>query len=117
VGVPGAEVFTARVVEGAMGLMEIKRQVQDFKISLWCPNPMIRDAAASAIDRAIANVSFIQLADGSSGRIRYAGTTTSDMAADAVLYSRDIIYSAEYPTTIAQITPAMLFGTATFKVT
>jgi len=38
-----------------------------------------------------------------------------DGAADAALYRRDLIYSVEYPTTLAQMTPAMLFGASGFS--
>jgi hypothetical protein len=112
--VPNTQHFVARVVNGAGALQEIKRQVQDFHISLWCPNPGVRDAVAPVIDEALAALTFIALADGSAARLIFAGTQTRDDAADAVLYRRDITYSAEYPTTLAQMTPAMLFGTAGF---
>jgi hypothetical protein len=112
--VPGAEMFTARVVAGAGALQEIKRQVQDFKITLWCPDPASRDAAAPVIDQALAGPNFVPLADGSYARLIYAGSEPVDASADATLYRRDLIFSAEYATTLAQITPAMLFGTAGF---
>jgi hypothetical protein len=110
-GVPGADRFTARMVTGAGALQEIRRQVQEFKISMWCPDPAARDAVAPVIDLALGQVSFMPLADGSFGRVRFAGVTASDGSADADLYRRDLIYAVEYPTTLAQITPAMLFGT------
>jgi len=109
--VPGANRFTARVVAGAGALQEIRRQVQDFKISMWCPDPVTRDAVAPVIDLALADLNFMALADGTYGRLRFAGVTTSDGGADADLYRRDLIYAVEYPTALAQITPAMLFGT------
>jgi len=102
--------FMARVVNGANALQEIKRQVQDFEITLWCPSPTLRDAASAAIDEALADIQFMALADGSSARIIYAGTEAQDMSANATLYKRTLRYGAEYPTTIAQLEPAMLFG-------
>jgi hypothetical protein len=108
--IPNAEMFIARVVSGANALQEIKRQVQDFEISLWCPSPALRDAAAVPVDEALANIQFMALADGSSARVIYVGTVTEDMSANATLYKRTLRYSAEYPTTITQLTPAMLFG-------
>jgi hypothetical protein len=113
--VPAATHFTARVVYGAGSLQEIKRQAQDFAITLWCPNPASRDAAAPAIDEALAAVPFIPLADGSYARMIFAGSDVVDGSEDATLYKRELRYSAEYPTTLAQITPAMLFGTIAFN--
>jgi hypothetical protein len=115
-GVPGAERFTARVVAGAGALQEIRRQVQEFRISMWCPDPATRDAAAPVIDAALADLNFMPLADGSFGRVRFAGVTASDGGADAQLYRRDLIYAVEYPTTLAAMTPAMLFGTVAASV-
>ena len=112
ISVPGAQRFVARVVAGAGALQEIRRQTQLFKISLWCPDPASRDVTAPVIDRALSDLNFIPLADGSYARIKFMGSAVQDAAADATLYRRDLTYSAEYPTTLAQITPAMLFGSA-----
>ena len=115
-GVPGADKFTARVVTGVGSLQEIRRQMQDFRISMWCPDPLTRDAVAPVIDLALADINFIPLADGSYGRVRFAGVTASDGGADADLYRRDLVYAVEYPTALAQMTPAMLFGTVVTSV-
>jgi hypothetical protein len=109
--VPAAANFSVRIVQGAGALLETKRQMKEFKISLWCGNPTQRDRASGLIEQAVSDMNFIYLADGSSARIIYVGAETSDMAANAALYRKDILYSVEYPTTIAQILPAMLFGT------
>jgi hypothetical protein len=112
-GVPAADKFTARTVAGAGALQEVRRQVQEFRISMWCPDPATRDAAAPVIDLALASTRFIPLADGSYCRALFSGVTTSDGGADADLYRRDLVYAVEYPTTLSQLTPAMLFGTVT----
>ncbi len=114
--VPEATHFTARVVAGVGALQEIRRQVQEFRIAMWCPTPALRDALAPVIDTALMANDFIALADGSYGRIRFANGFTTDESADASLYRRDLIYAVEYPTTLAQLTPAMLFGTMTATV-
>lgn len=108
--VPGATRLVARVVAGGMSLREIKRQVQPFRVSLWCPDPATRDAAEAVIDPALAALQFVSLADGSTARVRFSAAETTDKSIDAGLYRRDLIYAAEYPTTLAAMTPAMLFG-------
>jgi len=108
--VPAAARFDARVVANAPALREIRRQTQDFRITCWCASPAARDAAAAAIDLAIAPLRFLALADGSSGRIIFTGTTTTDQAETAALFRRDLLYRVEYPTTLAATDPAMLFG-------
>ena len=116
VGAPEAETFAARVVAGAGALQEIKRQAQEFRVSMWCPDPAARDMVAPLVDVALADIVFLPLADGSYGRIRFAGASTTDGGADASLYRRDLVYSVEYPTTLSQVTPAMMFGTAAISV-
>ena len=108
--IAGARSFTARVVNGAQALMEIKRQIQEFRVTLWCANPSSRDAAAGLIDCSLAVSNFIALADGTFAHLKFSGSTTTDGGADASLYRRDFVYAAEYPTTLAEVEPAMLFG-------
>ena len=110
--VPAARQFAARVVSGATALQEIKRQQQQFQIALWCSDPLTRDAAAGLVDCALAAPQFIGLADRSVAHLVFAGGTTRDQGANQTLYRRDFIYTAEYPTTLAEIEPAMLFGVA-----
>ncbi len=110
--VPAARLFAARVVSGATALQEIKRQQQQFQIALWCSDPLTRDAAAGLIDCALAAPQFITLADRSAAHLVFAGGLTRDQGANQTLYRRDFIYAAEYPTTLAEIEPAMLFGVA-----
>jgi hypothetical protein len=112
--VPVARRFVARVVSGAGALQEIKRQAQKFRISLWCPSPVSRDAVAPVIDQALAAMVFLPLADGANGRVLFEEMVAIDAAADAGVYRRDFVYSVEYPTTLSMMTPAMLFGTEDF---
>jgi hypothetical protein len=114
--VPEATKFTARVVAGAGSLQEIRRQVQEFRVAMWCPCPALRDALAPVLDAALMANDFVALADGSYGRVRFVNGMTSDESTNAGLYRRDLIYAVEYPTTLAQQTPAMLFGTMTATV-
>ncbi|MDE1897202.1 MAG: hypothetical protein KGH91_09015 [Rhodospirillales bacterium] len=109
--VPEATHFTARVVAGAGALQEIRRQQQEFRVAMWCPCPALRDTMAPVLDAALMANDFIPLADGSYGRIRFLSGMTIDESANAALYRRDLVYTVEYPMTMAQQTPAMLFGT------
>ncbi len=114
--IPGAHSVVGRVVAGAVSFQEIKRQSQEFQISLWCPDPDSRDAAAPLIDQALSSANFIALKDGSFGRITFSGSEVSDQASDATLFKRQLLYLVEYPTTLVQITPAMLFGSNNISV-
>jgi hypothetical protein len=115
--VVGASVTTpgtipiARTAADATATAEVRRQAQTFRITAWCPNPSLRDAICAAIDPAFAATPFVTLIDGSAGRLRFVSTTTFDQSQDAALYRRDLLYSVEFPTTLAANQPSMLFGT------
>ena len=113
VTIPGAGLLLGRVVAEQPVLRWTRSQLQQFRVSCWCPSPTSRDTIASAIDTALASLSFIDLSDGSSGRLRYVGTTEFDQSQDAALYRRDLAYSVDYLTTISEVLPSMIFGDTT----
>ncbi len=108
--IPGAGEVLARVVMDAPAQQEVRRQTQVFRVTCWCPTPQTRDASAGAIDLVMAPLTFLDLADGSEGRLIYAGTTVFDQSQDALLYRRDLLYSVEYATLLNATQPVMLFG-------
>jgi len=113
VTVPGVGLLVGRVVADQPVLRWTRSQLQQFRISCWCPDPTSRDSIASAIDNALASLSFIDLSDGSSGRLRYVETTEFDQSQDAALYRRDLMYSVDYLTTTSDTLPSMIFGDTT----
>ncbi|MGH3669093.1 MAG: hypothetical protein ACRDSH_00435 [Pseudonocardiaceae bacterium] len=108
--IPGVGDLTARVVKDAPASKEVRRQAQTFRITCWCPSPASRDSAAAAIDQLLAGVTFINLPDGTQGRLIYFGTSVFDQSQDTLLYRRDLLYTVEYATILAEKQPAMLFG-------
>jgi hypothetical protein len=106
----GAGDVLARVVADAPGLMEVRRQTQGFRITCWCPSPLLRDTVAVAIDTLLATLHFITMPDGTAARLIFSGTTILDQSQDAILYRRDLTYTVEYATTISSVQPSMLFG-------
>ena len=108
--VPNVGVLLARVVADAIAQQEIRRQELNFRVTCWCPTPTTRDVAATAIDLSLAQVPFIILPDGSTGRLTYYGTSVLDQSENALLYRRDLLYRVEYPTILTASQPAMLFG-------
>ena len=110
VTIPGCTKLIARVAVDATTLTEWARQEQDFRISAWCPNPIVRDQVCSVICGSFASISFLNLADGSGVRLRYKTTWSGDDNQNAHEYRRDLIYEIEYGTTQQSNAPAMLFG-------
>jgi hypothetical protein len=113
--VPGAASLLARIEQAQSAFRETRRQIQPFRVSCWCPNPYLRDLTARTIDAAMANTSFLSLADGTSARITLEGGATIDQMENAHLYRRDLVYSADYATILTAAQPAMVFGTGTLS--
>ncbi|MDR3656879.1 MAG: hypothetical protein P4L48_14815 [Mycobacterium sp.] len=113
VTVPGVGLLLGRTVADQPVLCWTRSQLQQFRISCWCPDPTSRDSVASTIDNALSSVNFIALRDGSSGRLRYVATTEFDQSQDAALYRRDLVYSVDYLTTVSNTLPSMIFGDTT----
>lgn len=108
--IPGATDIAARVVSSANGHTEVRRQERDLRVISWCPTPDIRDKTVAALDQALVRHDFLTLADTTKARMVYKGTAVYDQAQNSLLYRRDLIYTLEYPTTISELLPAMLFG-------
>jgi hypothetical protein len=110
IAIPGAWRFLARTVASAQSLREIRRQMKRFRVICWCSTPALRDTVAAAIDSALAALRFIDLPDGTQGRVIFQGSTVCDQAENTALYRRDLLYAVEYATTMTARQPAMLFG-------
>jgi len=108
--IPSAVTVIARSVRFGNGFEEVRRQERDIRIISWCPTPSLRDTATAAIDQAVVRHDFLTLPDTTKARILYKGTSVYDQAQNSLLYRRDLIYTVEYPTTIVEVLPAMLFG-------
>lgn len=108
--IPGVSTLLARVVAEQPAMLQTRRQEQTFRITSWCPDPATRDMTAAVIDGVLAAMNFISFADGSVGRLRYRSGSVSDQAEDASLYRRDLVYQVEYPTTLVERLPTMLFA-------
>ena len=100
----------ARTCADASASLEIRRQRQGFRLTAWCPTPVLRDDACAVLDVAFATTPFLTLADGSAARLQFTSTTSFDERQDALLYRRDMLYTVEYATTLVVMQPSMLFG-------
>jgi hypothetical protein len=110
VNVPAATTLEARVVSDGTGMQEVRRQQREIRIIAWCPTPSLRDVTSSVVDTYLANLPFVSLDDGTVARLTYQGTQVFDQSQNALLYRRDLIYTAEYATMASISAPGMLFG-------
>jgi hypothetical protein len=110
--VMGSRDVIARAVHDCTTSFESRRQEKDVRVICWCPTPLIRDSVAAAIDAAMDSAGFLALADNTRTRLTYKNTASYDQAQNALLYRRDLLYTAEYPTVTISDLPSMIFGAA-----
>ena len=110
VTLPGFSEIVGRTAAPATALEEWGRQEQDFRISVWAANPMLRDQVCGFITTGLVTTPFLTLADGTGGRLRYRSTVSIDEDQGSSIYRRDLVYSVEYATTVLVQSPTVLFG-------
>jgi len=104
--------------------METRRQEQALWICIWAPTPLLRDLFGGAVDGGIANMqdqwgrqtTQFGLPDGSNALIRYSNSRTDDAPQQANLWRRDLRYLLNFPTTLLQMQPTVVFAGATVSV-
>lgn len=90
----------ARVGATATVSQELRRQEKQFQLTTWAKTPELRDLIARSVDLALAQIVFLSLPDGYSGRLQYVSTFVDDKTQKSDLYRRDLVVSVEYPTTL-----------------
>lgn len=97
-----ADIKAARV--GASGTIAkgIRNQERIFMTGIWAGTPAARDAVAKIVDPAISNPRFLTMPDGYAARIIYHGSLLNDSEQTMGIYRRDLLYSVDYATTIAE---------------
>ena len=108
--IQGARQIIGRVVADQQTQTVTRRQAQDFRLTCWCPDPASRDTTAALLDTALSTTPFITLPDNTSARLRLVRSLTFDQSQNANLYRRDLVFDAEYATTITTTLPALIFG-------
>ncbi|NTG73298.1 hypothetical protein G6M02_08145 [Agrobacterium rhizogenes] len=100
----------AAAIVGVFGTawQEFKRQERGIMVSLWCPNPDMRDLAAPIIDLALVQNEHLLLPDGSGARMVYQRTMISDERQTLEIYRRDLIYMVEYGTNVITEYPQII---------
>lgn len=105
----------ARTTGPITSATEVRRQSQGVRVTVWAPTPAIRDALGAAIDAGIAglrnaagNLTRAIAAGSDSAMIAYRGSTDIDMTARDRVWRRDLLYTAEYPTSLIETTVRML---------
>ncbi len=115
---PSGNPIQAAVAADQQAWLETRRQEHAVWICIWSPTSLLRDLFAGAIDGGIANMQdqwgrqTVQFAlpDGSDALIHYSSSKTDDAPEQANLWRRDLRYLVNFPTTLLQMQPAVLFA-------
>ena len=105
--VPG--LVSATTERDVTTLRPTRQQEMGFAVNVWAPDPITRDTVAGAVDEALSDQDFLILADGSAGRLKWAGSRSTDRAQNDNLYQRDLYYSVDFSTTITATRTPILF--------
>lgn len=97
-----ARLAAARVGVTGTTIREVRRQERLFQISVWADTPVHRAAIAAAIDAPLADTPRITLADDTVGRLKYVRSAVVDDLQKEGDYRRDLFYTVEYGTTLAE---------------
>ena len=104
VTIPGAKSISPRV--GGMGkrIREVRRQEQEYRVTVWASSYDSRDPLAGAVDAALAARRRLILPEGILGTMRSRALSNSwdDGSQKQGLYRRDLSCWVEYPTTEVQ---------------
>lgn len=87
------------VTTAGTAVRELRRQIKEFQITVWSPNPQLRNAIGTAIDAALSEHCHIDLGDGVPAQMFYARQFDSDAAENWHVYRRDLIFSINFATT------------------
>jgi len=93
---------SVRIGTTGQAVREVRRQAQQFQVTVWAPTPLARDAIGKAIDTYFATSLRLAYSDGTGGKIDYVGSGDADTQQNANVLKRDLVYSIEYPTVETQ---------------
>jgi hypothetical protein len=114
--VPGSPVF-GQVVADQLQYKETRRQIQAYQITVWAPNPWVRDVVGSAISEMLADTRAIYFTDGSISNIpQYRGVWIDDQTEKVGVWKRVERYEIEYPTIKINSAPIVLFPSVNTEI-
>lgn len=104
----GATEITLRV--GVVGKIqtEVRRQERLMQVMLWASSVEQRSRIGRILDKAIAEVQFLNLSDGSGARLIYHGSPFIDRFQKENCFRRDWRLTTEYGTTVTTEAPSIV---------
>lgn len=109
VSVPSAYVMTARAGAVGSAVKELRRQLKQFKFTVWAPNSLLRSTVCSALDIAMSSSTDMVFSDGAHGIVQYVRSREYDLLTNTPpIYQRILMYTVDYPTTMSVVAPQVI---------
>lgn len=99
---------------GAQGTSQIRPrwQCQGVKITAWASTPLARDTICSALDAVLSNTRWLSLPDNQQARLEWRNSYSDDVQQREFLWKRDLLYTAQFATSITTVAGPVLFPQA-----
>ena len=95
---PGSKKLACHIGAPATAAIVTHRQRQPVMVSVWAPNPALRNTLASAVAAALKKVNRLTFPDNSQGVMGFSHEVQHDDRQTASIYRRDLIFNVEYAT-------------------
>lgn len=102
VTIPGARSIAARVVANGTSAKEVAREQRVFTVSIWADCFDNREPLAKVITPPLADLTRLNLPDGTVATCEYAGSQQIDTEQMQGIYRRDISVSVDYGTIVTR---------------
>lgn len=102
---------------GARGTSQVRPrwQCQGVKITAWTPTFTARDAICSALDAVLSNTPWLALPDNQQARLEWRNSYSDDVTQRELLWRRDLLYTAQFATSITTPAYPLLFPEASLN--
>ena len=95
---PNTNLLTCQIGAPGVAGFVTHRQRQPIQITVWAPNPPMRNVLASAVGNALRQSVRITFPDTSQGLLVFSHETQTDEQERASIYRRDMIFNVDYAT-------------------
>jgi hypothetical protein len=102
VTIPDSHQVVARIVANGVSAKEVSRESRIFTVSIWADCFDRRDALAKVIQPVLADLTRLDLPDGTDATVELAGSAQVDSEQKQGIYRRDIDLAIDYPTIVTR---------------
>lgn len=106
---------TGQVAGYGQSVRILRRQSQKLRISIWTSSAAARDVLGSALDTALAGISWISTLDGGEAKLGFDGAGDVDTLQVQGVYRRDLVFRVDFDAIESRWAARMMFGGGTIR--